>query len=164
MELSNLRTLKFSLPSSDIQLPKSFSSTLRVGLEVIGTSYSQALKRKQQRAATIPRVSFPPGSFIVFMACFPFIVANFFGDARQFDGGVEQPVGTQADGWLDFVRQPHDFLPTRHPIDSSVSGSTSLAPMPWPGMLCGHYLSQSRISSVTFLQVTKSGCSAVILL
>src|SRR3989442_10706229 len=52
---SSRRTLICSLPSWEIQLPKSRSCTLRVGLDVIGTSYSQAVKARMHRLTAIPK-------------------------------------------------------------------------------------------------------------
>src|SRR5215831_11606556 len=47
----------FSLPSSETQSPRSRCSTFRVGLDVIGTSYWQELKAREQRpiATATPR-------------------------------------------------------------------------------------------------------------
>src|SRR5439155_782039 len=39
----------FSLPSRETQSPRSRSCTLRVGLDVIGTSYSQAVQARMHR-------------------------------------------------------------------------------------------------------------------
>src|SRR6266496_4663204 len=45
----------FSLPSSETQSPRSRSCTLRVGLDVIGTSYSQALTARMHRQTATPK-------------------------------------------------------------------------------------------------------------
>src|SRR3989442_1090847 len=74
MESSNLRTFIFSLPSLEIQSPRSFCSTFRVGLEVRGTSYSQPLRAKKQAAAIIPGLSFRIIDCSLFM-CFVGLVS-----------------------------------------------------------------------------------------
>src|SRR5882724_7251319 len=52
---SSRRALSCSLPSWEIQLPRTCSCTFRVGLDVIGTSYSQALKARMHRLTAIPK-------------------------------------------------------------------------------------------------------------
>src|SRR6266568_4833335 len=51
---SNLRSFSFSWPSAEVQSPSSLSCTFRVGPDVIGTSYWQALKARVQRPITTP--------------------------------------------------------------------------------------------------------------
>src|SRR6266404_2524169 len=45
----------FSLPSRETQSPRSRSCTLRVGLDVIGTSYSQAVKARMHKQTATPK-------------------------------------------------------------------------------------------------------------
>src|SRR5213592_5298613 len=45
----------FSLPSRETQFPRSCSCTLRVGLDVIGTSYWHALKARMHRQIATPK-------------------------------------------------------------------------------------------------------------
>src|SRR5439155_15053801 len=51
---SNFRSFSFSWPSAEIQSPHSRSCTFRVGPDVIGTSYWQALKVRAQRQIATP--------------------------------------------------------------------------------------------------------------
>src|SRR5207247_11360570 len=51
---SRLRSFSFSLPSADVQSPSSRSCTFRVGPDVIGTSYWQAVKAREQRPIATP--------------------------------------------------------------------------------------------------------------
>src|SRR5437867_11951952 len=51
---SSFRSFSFSLPSSEVQSPSSRSCTFRVGSDVIGTSYWQALKARRQRQIVTP--------------------------------------------------------------------------------------------------------------
>src|SRR5438093_13494882 len=52
---SSRRTFIFSLPSSETQSPRSCSCTFRVGLDVIGTSYLQAVKARMHRQTARPK-------------------------------------------------------------------------------------------------------------
>src|SRR4029077_21182559 len=45
----------FSLPSTETQFPRSCSCTLRVGLDVIGTSYSHASKTRMHKQMATPK-------------------------------------------------------------------------------------------------------------
>src|SRR5439155_26892777 len=51
---SRLRSFSFSLPSVDVESPSSRSCTFRVGPDVIGTSYWQAVKAREQRPIATP--------------------------------------------------------------------------------------------------------------
>src|SRR6266498_24791 len=79
MKSSNLRTFIFSLPSFEVQSPRSLSSTLRVGLAVKGTSYSQPLRIKKQAAATIPGLSFRIIDLSLFICCVWFMLISCAG-------------------------------------------------------------------------------------
>src|SRR5437762_4602998 len=52
---SKLRSFSFSLPSANVQSPSNRSRTFRVGADVIGTSYWQAVKARMHRQAATPK-------------------------------------------------------------------------------------------------------------
>src|SRR5438552_12202408 len=67
---SRLRSFSFSLPSADVQSPSSRSCTFRVGPDVIGASYSQALKKKIARQTIRPEANaawFEHDEFTIFV-------------------------------------------------------------------------------------------------
>src|SRR5262249_44041058 len=59
---SSPRSFSSSLPSADFQLPSNSSCTFRVGADVIGTSYWQAVKAREQRPIATPTTGAKRGS------------------------------------------------------------------------------------------------------